>query len=444
MTSSRVLFLPDAGRCFILAISALSIAGCSRSSQSYVNRGDRFVEAGKYTDAALLYQKAIQKSPNLGEAHYRLGLLDLKIHQPVPAYRELSRAVDLMPGNQEVLAALGKLAVSLYVSSPGHPPQLYDQASKAARQLPGESFDGNLIKGAIASLDKKPADAVLFSPESGCGETGRSGCGIRPVVGALAQDNQAAAAISLAQSLVSRNKAFGPAYDFLYQQYKNAGKNDDAENILKLKVANNPRETSFILELARYYAAMQKPPAVDATVEKITANPKDFPDGRLSAGDFYLSLGRSDVALQQYNTGLGAARANKNDYRTRIVRILASQQKWPEAYQQLDAILKDQPTDDEAKLMRALAWLAEGKPQNLDAAITEGFGPSRQSVRTTQRCTSSSALPWRGRPMPRARAANGRRRRRSIGTICRRVSPLRNWIWYRARRRMPSRFPSRS
>ncbi len=358
----------------LLAISCvLALAACGGSPQSYVERGNRFADSGKFADAELQYKKAIQKDANLGDAHYRYGLLDLKRNQPVPAYRELQRASELMPVNSDVLSRFGQLALSIYNADPRHPQQLYDQAAKVAGQLltaKPDGYDGNLLKGAISLADKKPADAVIYlrkavaaKPDDADSQLG--------LARALAQNNQAPEAIAIAQELVRKNKTFGPAYDFLFEQLQSAGKKDEAEGILKLKVANNPKQAAFVVELARYYASLQKPPEVDATIAKLATNAADFPNGRLTAGDFYLSVGKPDLALQQFNAGLGAASDNKNTYRKRIVQILASQKKWPEAQQQIAAVLKDQPTDDEAKLMRALAWLDEGKPENLDRAIAE-------------------------------------------------------------------------
>ena len=364
---------PCRGR-FIPALCALCIAGCGGSPESYVTRGNSFADAGKYADAQIQYEKAIQKDPRLGDAHYRLALLDLKRNQPVPAYRELQRASELMPGNAEVTARLGQLSLSLYNADPKHPQQLYAQASRAAGQLLSKapnSFDGNLIKGAIALVDKKPADAIALlrkavaaKPEDPDAQLG--------LARALILDDQVAEGLSLVQGMVAKNKAYGPAYDFLFEQYQTVGKKDDAENILKLKVSNNPKQASYVVELARYYAALQKPTEVDATIAKLLASSSDFPDGQFIAGDFYLSVGKPDLALAHFNTGLGAVASDKrNIYRKRIVPILASQKKWPEAFQQIEAILKDQPADDEAKLMRALAWLEEGKPENLDRGIAE-------------------------------------------------------------------------
>ena len=84
-----------------------------------------------------------------------------------------------------------------------------------------------------------------------------------------------------------------------------------------------------------------------------------------------MSVGKPDLALAQYQAGLGTASTNKNTYRKRIAPIYARQKKWPETYQQIDAILKDNPADDDAKLMKALAQLDEARPENLDGAIAE-------------------------------------------------------------------------
>jgi tetratricopeptide (TPR) repeat protein len=368
-----LLFSGVSSRRLIPVVCALGIVCCG-SPQSYVERGNRFTAAGKEADAAIQYEKAIQKNPDLGEAHYRLGLLDLKRNQALPAYRELLRASDLMPGNEDALFKLGQLALSIYNGNASHPQQFYDKAASVAAQLlkkKPDGYDGNLIEGAIALVDQRPADAVLSLQKAIAAKPGDPDAQLG-LARALVDDDRAPEGIALAQGLVANNKAFGPAYDFLFAQFQTAGKKDEAADILRLKVANNPKQAVGIVELARYYASLQKAPEVNATIAKLTANPADFPDGRLIAGDFYLSVGKPDLALQQFNAGLGSATsATRNAYRKRMAAILASEKKWPETYQQVAAILKDQPNDDEARLMRALAWLDEGKPENLDRALAE-------------------------------------------------------------------------
>jgi tetratricopeptide (TPR) repeat protein len=364
-------FSSNAGKQCILAFCAFAIVGCGRTPQYYIERGNRFAETRKYDDAALQYKRAIQNAPALGEPHYRLGLLDLKRNEPLAAYQELKIAVELMPGNDAALAELGQLALRLYNADAKHSPQLYATAAQAAERLLSrkpEGFDGNLIKGAIALDDRKLADAIELLRKAVQAKPDDFGAQLG-LARALVADNQAPAGVGLAQELIRKNKAFGPAYDFLYGQYQIAGEKENAENLLKLKIENNPKQAAFILELARHYAALQKPAEVAATIERLTASSADFPDGRLLAGDFYMATGRVDLALQQYQLGMASASGKKNLYRKGMVPIFVSRRQWPEVYQQLEAVLKDNPGDEDAKLMRALAWLDEGKPENLDRAI---------------------------------------------------------------------------
>jgi predicted Zn-dependent protease len=359
--------------CAVLAFCLLSLTGCGRNLQFYIESGNRLYDAGKYDDATIQYRKALQKDAKSGEAHYRLALVELKLEKPIQAYGELQRAVELMPDHIQALFRLGQLALTIYNADSRHPAQLYQQAAKMAALLLGkqpDGFEGNLLQGALDLVDKKPEDAVArlrgalkAKPDDATAKLG--------LARALVENRQTEAGLDLARQLIQQDKTFGAAYDFLYERYALAGRADQAENTLKQKVSNNPNQVAFVLELARYYVTQRRPADVSGALRRLTDSPKDFPDGPLLAGDFYASLGEPDQALPQFEAGLRTASKNKNVYRKRIVGIMASRRKWPETYSQLQACLKDQPDDQEAKLMRAVAWLDEGKRENLDPAITE-------------------------------------------------------------------------
>jgi tetratricopeptide (TPR) repeat protein len=171
---------------------------------------------------------------------------------------------------------------------------------------------------------------------------------------ALVEDRQADADFDLGRQLVQQDKTYGPAYDFLYERYATTGRNDDAENSLKQRVCNNPKQAAFLLELARYYVLKRKPADVAGTLRKLTADRKDFPQGSLIAGDFYGSIGQAELALPQYEAGLSSTLDENNVYRKRIAAIMAVRRNWPEVYSQVQACLKDHPDDREAKLIGAV------------------------------------------------------------------------------------------
>jgi tetratricopeptide (TPR) repeat protein len=372
------LHLPGSNirNCAILAFCLIGLTSCGGDPKTYIDRGNKFFDARKYEDAALQYRKALQKNPNSGEAYYRLALVELRQGHSAAAYGELQRAVELTPDNIQAVFRLGQLALRSYTADPNHPPQLFQQAKTSADTLLGKQpvgYEGNLLQGAIDLAGRKPDEAVAHlrtalraKPDDQDGTLG--------LARALVENQQVAEGFDVARQMIRKDKTFGPAYDYLFQQYAQAGNAEDAENILKLKVSNNPKEAAYILELGRYYTSVKRPADVAATLKLLTDNRADFPNGRLLAGDFYAAAGAPDLALPQYEAGLQTASNNKNEknvYRKRMAALLAAQRKWPDVYKQLQECLKLSPDDQEAKLMRAVAWLEEGKPENLDPAVAE-------------------------------------------------------------------------
>src|SRR5690242_21063466 len=92
-------------------IVLLGLTGCGHGSAYYVDRGNSLFAEGKYADAAITYRKAVQKTPESGEAHYRLSLAQLALGNTNDAYQELSRASDLSPGRDDIKLELANLSL---------------------------------------------------------------------------------------------------------------------------------------------------------------------------------------------------------------------------------------------------------------------------------------------------------------------------------------------
>jgi tetratricopeptide (TPR) repeat protein len=367
------IFDPKTRWYVVLAIGLIGLAGCGSNPKTYIDRGNKFYDAGKYDDAGLQYQRAIQKDANSTDAYYRLSLVELKRGQVAEAYKDLQRAVEISPDNLPAVFREGQLALRSYTADPKHPERLFQQAKTNARNLLGKQplgYEGNLLQAALNLEDKKPADAITHL-RTALQAKPKDPDAMLGLARALVDDNQTDAGLKEALELINTDKTFGPVYDFLFQHYARLNDLASADSVLKLKVSNNPKQAAFILELARFYAATKRPADVTTTLKLLTDNPKDFPNGHVLAGDFYSSAGAPDLAMPQYEAGLQTASKDKNVYRKRIAVLLAGQRKYPEVYKQIQDCLKDDPKDQEAKLMRAVAWMDEGKPENLDPAMAE-------------------------------------------------------------------------
>ncbi len=353
-------------------VFCLVITACTHGSTYYLQHGNELFNARKFEEASLNYRKAIQKNPRFGEAFYRLGLAETRNHLPLNGVADLRRARQLMPGDDQVLVALGELTIATYTLDPRHPKDIHDEAAKLVEQLHAKNpngFDANRLKGALALLDRKPAEAVEYLRHADGAKPGDPETELG-LAQALLETGQEAQGTELARSLIGRNETYGKAYDLLSNYYRNSGKPQDAEQVLKLKVSNNPDRGEYILQLAAFYAS-QEPELVGPTLQRLIDRPSAFPDARLAIGNFYSSLGKPDEALRQYEEGLRANPKDTTPYRRSMIQILSAQRKWTDAYEQADLLLKEHPEDQQAKLVRASLWLNEGKPENLDRAISE-------------------------------------------------------------------------
>ena len=357
----------------VVVVSLAASIGCTITKQGYVAKGNRFFAAGKYQDAVINYRKAIQKDPNFGEAYYRLGLAAIKQNQAKDAYEALFRAVRLLPNNIDAKENFGKVCLSWYLAE--RLPALYKQITQLSEELLAKnpnSYEGLTLQAYLAFTDRKSKEAIdLFRRALQVDSSDPAVAA--SLAQALIQDGQNQEAEKVATDLIARQGGYGPIYDLLFDTYSKAGRTADAENILKLKVKNNPTQADYVVRLARFYAGQQRPAEMNAALQRLTSNPKEFPQGKLWVGDFYLGMQNPSQALQYYQEGAAASRDNNErlNYQKRAVLALMGEHKNAEALQMANAILKANPNDQEALHLNADLLLNSGKAGNGDAAIQE-------------------------------------------------------------------------
>jgi tetratricopeptide (TPR) repeat protein len=216
--------------------------------------------------------------------------------------------------------------------------------------------------------DKKPPEAIEVLRQADQVRPGQPQV-IYPLCRALIEDNQKQAAEKLALEFIPKNKTFGPMYDILFALYTGSGRQAEAENILKTKADNNPKQASYVLNLAAYYRFQKRPDDVKKTLQRLIDNPKDYQHGHAMVGDFYLAQRDVPAALSEYQQGINSDPKDKAIYQKRMVNALMLEGKKDEAKATLGELAKSQPKDDEVQLAQATMWLEGGKPADVDAAI---------------------------------------------------------------------------
>jgi tetratricopeptide (TPR) repeat protein len=360
-----------------LPMLLLALASCSRDpkvrAQRYVEEGNKFFSKGQYKYASIMYRNAYKQDPRFGEAYYRLALTDLKLYAYGDAFRALTRAVELQPNNSDAKTKLGDLYLVSAMQDPKRAAQAIDGsadlAAKILKQDP-KSFDGHRLMGEIALLKRDlpgalpefqaANDAKPLQPEV-----------ITPYFQALTASNRFPDAEKLAYQLIAKDKTYSPVYDLLFAEYAHLNRLDDAERILKLKSDNNPKSTTFLMQLATFYIQTKRRPEAEVIFKKMT-DEKEHPDGHLMAGDlFFFRLREFDRARAEYEAAVTAFPKDKAAYQKRLVELDATTGNNSGANQLLAGILKDNPKDSEAIALRAALMLTTGNRDQINMAAND-------------------------------------------------------------------------
>lgn len=334
---------------------AMMLSSCVHNAASYVAKGNKLFAQGKYEDAELQYRNAINKDPRYAEAYYRMGLLLLRRTQFSAAYDSLKHAVELDPGFSEASVQLGDLGWFIY-NVQNHPTAgIYNDISQQSQKLLAanrKDFDGLRFKAYIAMADKRVDDALGLLASANSIRPLSSDV-IMPMTHLLIQEGDAARAETLLRQLSQKNPSYGPAYETLYALCISQKRTEDAEAVLRLQVEKNPKQASALIELADHYARQHNTAAMNATLQRLQDARGSISGAGMALGDFYARHQDPDAALRVYQEAIRYDAKNEIAYRKRIVLTLTDQGKNAEAQAELAKILKREPRDSEALLMKA-------------------------------------------------------------------------------------------
>jgi len=378
---------------FILVLTVpllVYLAACTRDpkeiARKYVETGNKYYDRGKYKEASIMYRRALQKNMRDSQAHYRLGLVQMRQGMLGEARRSFLRTTDIDHGNMDAFAKLGDLNLAIYaldrVTYKSYLADVKDVTKKLLARDP-KSYDGLRLSGMVAFAERDLPGAI---------QKFRGANAVKPdqpdlilnLARTLYANNQPEEAERAAKDLIAKHKDFGQMYDLLYANYARSNRVADAEEILKQKVTNNPGDAAGLLQLAFHYFLTKRPGDMSATLTRLTSDPKTFPQGHLLAGDFLMRIGLIDRALGEYQQGQKVDTKNKAAYLKREAEVFALGGKNSEAAQVVAQLLKDNPKDSEAVALHASVLIQSKDPKQIQKAIDE-MQPMVASTPTDQK-----------------------------------------------------------
>lgn len=367
----------------LVGLALLGGWSCSRdpnvAKQKYLESGNRYFQKGKLKEAAIMYRNALRKDPKFGEAYYRLGLNQLRMGQQywLEAVRALRRAVETLDKPElqaDARVKLADLLLMFYLADSRRSAALRDEIKGLIDQLLARdpnSVDGLRVYGYLLLRgDNNAKEAIVqlrrahqikpFEPPV-----------VLALVQALIQEGQQSEGEALGKELIERAKSFSPIYDLLLSEYVRSNRPAEAEAILKLKVANHPKQSLPLIQLAGFYARAGRREDMRAALERLTSNPKDYPDAYRRVGDFYLAMREFDTAVRYYQQGAKAHPGQATTFQLLMAEALVAQGKPADASRVVDQVLKEKPNHDVAKAIRASLMIDPAHPEQVRTAVTE-------------------------------------------------------------------------
>jgi cellulose synthase operon protein C len=371
----------------VIMAAVLAILGCSRDpnvkKQKYFDSGNRYFEKGKYAEAAIQYSNAIQVDPKFADAHYKLAQSYLHVQAWQKAYRELQRTIDLDPENVKAQLDLGGLLLGAHS---------YEEArgtiNKILQNDPSNADAHMLLANLhLAQGDRQAAveeaeKAITLDPK-------------RPQFYVQLASFQSvghvdAAEVSLKKALEIDPK-FVPAIEALAIIYQGTSRGAEAEKLIKQVIELEPKSLQPRQALARLFYLQNRKADAEQVMIKAEKDLSDQAGLYRVLGDYYASTGDVNKAAAEFAS---LTKEHPKDFQVKeaFVELLLAQNKLHEATELDDEILKENPKDTGALLIRGRIQNVNGRyedaintlqtalkyaPENAGGHLQLGFALSR-------------------------------------------------------------------
>ena len=364
------------------AAAAVSLAlifslGCSRDpnvrKQKYLESGKRYEASGKYREAAIQYQNALRLDKNFADAHFELAKALLKLNDPIPAYLELMRTVDLAPGNLTARAELGDLLLA-----GNELPRAEDQAKAILAANPNNADAYALMAG----IDEKKGNstaamadiqrALAIEPNRAAFHTSAG------LLATTSPETQGSAEGELRKAISLDAKNPIP-YLVLAGILDRKGDHQGAEGQYTAAIGAAPKDLQARVGLAQLYLREGNKDKAEQTLHQAV---DDLPDNEPASTlllEYYGRTGQLDRAETVF-ADLTSKHAKSLPIKINYARVLADRKEFDKATKVGNELTKSDGGNPEVQALNALLLMNSGKVNDAFALLQKATKDSPKNL----------------------------------------------------------------
>lgn len=374
----------------VLTVTAilLSCGGAEERKAKYMERGNAYLADKNYDKAIIEFKNVLQIDPKYAEAYYRLGEVQEKKDDIAKAYGNYSKAVELNPDHYKARAKLARIYFSagqidkadelvsyILKKKPADPEANILHAYILAQK--GDTAGAIKLATTVINADPKQVDAVILvaaihrkegRPEKAQSVLERGALanpGNVPILSSLAQVYFSEKNLAKTEEVLKKIVAAEP--DVLQQRinlavfYVQTRQLDKAEQVLREAVRAKPADPERYLVLADFLISQHRGEKfAPELLAAIDSHPKVI-GLRFALATYYLKLGKPGDAENVYRKIIEIDSVGPDGMKARkqLAEVLLRENKAAEASTLIAAVLKDNPEDTQALLLRGRIELSQ-------------------------------------------------------------------------------------
>ncbi|MFN0315409.1 MAG: tetratricopeptide repeat protein [Burkholderiales bacterium] len=381
-----------------VVLSASACGGKEKRLSQHLSKGREFFEQGHYEKAQVELKNVLQIDPKVAEPYYLFGKIEERQKNLQKAFGYYLKAVELDPANKGARAKLGTFY--LFSGDAANATQQSDAILKADASDP----DGLVLKASIQAREKDVPGAIAIAERVVASHPGHTDArsllaalvtsqGDRTRARKILSDGVAVApkAVDLRLILITLLLADGQANEAAerYQEvialdpksiehrvglarlFSENNQLDKAEATLKGAVEADPADDQRHIFLADFLAARRDIASAEASLKQAIATRPNAHALRFALANLYRSRGPAEKLDSVYEEIIALDKLGPSGLRARaeLADLHWSRGKSREAASLVAEVLKNNPRDNRALMLRGRMFLAKADAVNAIADL---------------------------------------------------------------------------